>query len=41
MNNYKLNSNVIKYKEIDSTNNEAVRLLDKKNCHPGGKTGKS
>ncbi len=30
MNNYKLNSNVIKYKEIDSTNNEAVRLLDKK-----------
>ena len=34
MNNYKLNSNVIKYKEIDSTNNEAVRLLDKQNSFP-------
>ena len=34
MNDYKLNSNVIKYKEIDSTNNEAVRLLDKKKSFP-------
>lgn len=30
MSNYRLNSDIIKYKEIDSTNNEAIRLLDKK-----------
>ena len=34
MNNYKLNSNILKYKEIDSTNNEAVRLLDKRKSFP-------
>ena len=34
MKNYKLNSTVLKYKEIDSTNNEAVRLLDKKKSFP-------
>ena len=30
MNNSRLNPEIIKYKEIDSTNNEAVRLLNKK-----------
>jgi BirA family biotin operon repressor/biotin-[acetyl-CoA-carboxylase] ligase len=34
MSNYRLNSDIIKYKEIDSTNNEAVRLLDKKKSFP-------
>tara|TARA_Y100000591_G_scaffold80125_1_gene67360 strand:- start:1147 stop:1410 length:264 start_codon:yes stop_codon:yes gene_type:complete len=34
MNNYKLNTDILKYKEIDSTNNEAVRLLDKKKSFP-------
>tara|TARA_B100000212_G_scaffold318811_1_gene275515 strand:- start:171 stop:929 length:759 start_codon:yes stop_codon:yes gene_type:complete len=34
MNNYKFNTDILKYKEIDSTNNEAVRLLDKKKSFP-------
>ena len=34
MSNYRLNSDIIKYKEIDSTNNEAIRLLDKKKSFP-------
>lgn len=36
MSNYRLNSDIIKYKEIDSTNNEAIRLLDKKNLSHTG-----
>ena len=34
MNNSRLNPEIIKYKEIDSTNNEAVRLLNKKKSFP-------
>ena len=34
MNNNRLNPDIIKYKEIDSTNNEAFRLLDKKKSFP-------
>lgn len=34
MNNSRLNPEIIKYKEIDSTNNEAVRLLNKKKPFP-------
>ena len=34
MNNSRLNPEIIKYKEIDSTNNEAVRLLNKKKAFP-------
>ena len=34
MNNSRLNPEIIKYREIDSTNNEAVRLLTKKKSFP-------